>query len=78
MIKNKSLGFPGGSDGKKSACNVGDMSSIPGSGRSPEGGHGTHSRILPRESPEQRSLEGCSPWGHGESNTNDATEHTHI
>ena len=27
-------GFPGGSDGKESACNVGDPSSIPGSGRS--------------------------------------------
>ena len=27
--------FPGGSDGKESACNVGDPSSIPGSGRSP-------------------------------------------
>ena len=33
-------GFPGGSDGKESACNVGDLSSIPGFGRSPEGGHG--------------------------------------
>ena len=29
------LGFPGGSDGKVSACNVGDPSSIPGLGRSP-------------------------------------------
>ena len=29
------LGFPGGSDGKESACNAGDLSSIPGSGRSP-------------------------------------------
>ena len=28
-------GFPGGSDGKESACNVGDPGSIPGSGRSP-------------------------------------------
>ena len=28
-------GFPGGSDGKGSACNVGDLGSIPGSGRSP-------------------------------------------
>ena len=27
-------GFPGGSDGKESACNVGDPGSIPGSGRS--------------------------------------------
>ena len=35
--------FPGGSDGEASACNVGDsgdMSSIPGSGRSPGGGNG--------------------------------------
>ena len=28
-------GFPGGSDGKESACNVGDLGSIPASGRSP-------------------------------------------
>ena len=31
------MGFPGGSDGKESACNVGDGSLILGSGRSPEG-----------------------------------------
>ena len=29
-----------GSDGKVSACNVGDSGSIPGSGRSPEEGNG--------------------------------------
>ena len=29
------MGFPGGSDGKESACNVEDLSSIPGLGRSP-------------------------------------------
>ena len=37
------MGFPGGSTGKKkkkSACNVGDLSSIPGLGRSPEEGKG--------------------------------------
>ena len=28
-------GFPGGSEGKASACNTGDLRSIPGSGRSP-------------------------------------------
>jgi len=33
-------GFPGGSDGKESACNVEDLGSIPGLGRSPGGGHG--------------------------------------
>ena len=34
------LGFPGGSDGKKSTCNVGDLGSIPGLGRSPGEGKG--------------------------------------
>ena len=33
-------GFPGSSAGKKSACNAGDPSWIPGSGRSPGGQHG--------------------------------------
>ena len=35
-----SLGFPGGSDSKKSACNAGDPGSIPGLGRSPGEGNG--------------------------------------
>ena len=34
------MGFPGGSDGKGSACNVGDLDSIPGLGRSPGEGKG--------------------------------------
>jgi len=34
------LGFPGGSDGKVSACNEGDMGLIPRSGRSPGEGNG--------------------------------------
>ena len=33
-------GFPGGSEGKASACNVGDLSLIPGLGRSPGEGNG--------------------------------------
>ena len=33
--KGDALGFPGGSDGKASACNVGDPSVIPGLGGSP-------------------------------------------
>ena len=32
--------FPGSSDGEESACNAGDWGSIPGLGRSPEGGNG--------------------------------------
>ena len=39
-------GFPGGSDSKESACNAGDLSSIPGFGRSPEKEIATHSSIL--------------------------------
>ena len=34
------MGFPGGSDGKESACNVGDPGSIPGLGRSYGEGNG--------------------------------------
>ena len=34
------MSFPGGSDGKESACNVGDLGLIPRLGRSPGGGHG--------------------------------------
>ena len=33
-------GFPGGSDGKESACSAGDLGSIPGLGRSPREGNG--------------------------------------
>ena len=34
------MGFPGGSDGKESACNAGDPGLIPGSGRYPGEGNG--------------------------------------
>ena len=34
------MGFPGGSDGKESACNVGDLGSIPGLERFPGEGNG--------------------------------------
>ena len=34
------LSFPGGSDDKASACNAGDLGSIPGLGRSPGEGNG--------------------------------------
>ena len=47
---NRYLGFPGDSDGKESACSVGDMGSISELGRSPGGGHGNHSNILLGES----------------------------
>ena len=34
------MGLPGGAAGKESTCNVGDLGSIPGFGRSPGGGNG--------------------------------------
>ena len=40
-------GFPGGSESKASACNAGDLSLIPGSGKDPlENEMATHSSIL--------------------------------
>ena len=40
------MGFPGSSDSKASACNVGDLGLIPGSGRSPGEGNGNPLRTL--------------------------------
>ena len=56
------MGFPGGSDSKESACNAGDLGSIPGLGRSPGGGHGNPLQYSCLENPHgQRSLVGYSP-----------------
>ena len=43
--------FPGGSDGKASAYNVGDQGSIPELERSPGEGMATHSSLLARKIP---------------------------
>ena len=40
------LGFPGGAEGKQSACSAGDLSLVTGLGRLPGRGHGNHSSIL--------------------------------
>ena len=64
------MGFPGGSDGKESTCNVGDLGSIPRLGRSPGGGHGNPLQYSCLENPHgQRNLAGYSPWGLKESDT---------
>ena len=41
------LGFPGGSAGKESTCNMGDLGLIPGLEDPLENGTATHSSILP-------------------------------
>ena len=62
------LGFPGSSAGKKAACNVGDLGSIPGLGRYPEGGHDIPLQYSCLENPHgQGSLAGYSPWALKES-----------
>ena len=52
------MGFPGGSDSKESACNVGDLDSIPGLGRFPW--RRARTVFLCGESHGQGSLEGYS------------------
>ena len=70
------MDFLGGSDGKASIYNAGDLCSIPGSGRSPGEGNGNPLQYYCLEkSHGQRSLVGYSPWGCKES---DMTERLHF
>ena len=63
-------GFPGGSDGKESTCNVRDLGSIPELERSPGGGHDNSLQYSCLENLHgQRRLAGYSPWGCKESDT---------
>ena len=71
-------GFPGGSDGKESACNMGNPGSIPGLGRSPGEGNGYTLQYSYLENSMDREAwqatihevpKGYSPWGRKELNT---------
>ena len=56
------LGFSGGSNGKESARNAGDLGSIPGSGRSPGEGNGNLLQYsCPENSMNGGAWQGCSP-----------------
>ena len=57
------MGFPGGSDGKESACNAGDPGSSPGLGRSPGEGHGNPLQDSSLENPVDRGA--CWATVHG-------------
>ena len=57
------MGFPGGSDGKESACNAGDLGLIPGSGRSPGEGTATQSSSLAWEIPRTEEPSGLQSVG---------------
>ena len=63
------MGFPGGLDGKEFTCNVGDLDSIPGFGKSPGEGNGNPLQYSCLENPHgQGSLVSYSPWDRKESN----------
>ena len=54
LLKANTWSFPGGSEGKASACNVGDLGSIPGLGRSPGEGKGNPLQYSCLETPMDR------------------------
>ena len=56
--QEKGKGFPGSSDGKESACNVGDLGSIPGTGRSPRERNGNSLQYSYLENP----MDGGAWW----------------
>ena len=67
--------IPDGLAGKESASsagNKGNMGSVPGE-RSPGGGNGNPLQCSCLKSHGRRSLVGCSPLGHTESDTTEAT-----
>ena len=74
------LSFPGGSDGKESACDARDLGSIPGLGRFPGEGNDNLLQFFWLENPHgQRSLAGYSPWSHKELDMTErlsTTQHT--
>ena len=72
----QSLGFPGGSVGKNSACNAGDLGLIPGLGRSPGEGNGNPLQYSGLENP----MDTGAWWatvhgGHRESDTTEWLTH---
>ena len=63
LIDHRYIGFPGGSDGQESACNVGDLGSVPGLGRSPGKGNSCPLQSSCLQNSMDRGA-GYSPWGH--------------
>ena len=72
-MKDPARGLPWCLSGRESACNAGDVGSIPGSGGSPGVGNG-NPVFLPGKSHQQRSLAGYSPWNGKELDTTDSKQ----
>ena len=70
------IGFPGGTMGKEPTCNAGDirdMGSMPGSGRSPGGGHGNPLQYSCLENSMDRRASWATVHRVAESDMNEAT-----
>ena len=69
MVSSGYMSFPGGSDGKESTSNEGDLDSIPGLGRSLGEGNGYPLQYSGLENSMDRGAwqASSSPWGHKES-----------
>ena len=64
MVRDVAMGFPDSSVGKESACNAGDLGSIPGLGRSPGEGEGYPLQYSCPENPMDRgNPAGYNPYG---------------
>ena len=73
-------GFPGGASGKESTCWCRRPGLLPGSGRSPGGGHGNPLQYSCLENPMDRGALQVlvAPLSYKESDSTEATEHKHT
>ena len=69
------MSFPGGSDGKESACNAADLGSISGLGRSPGGGDGYPLQCCCLENPMDRGAWWATGHGVAKSQTQLSDKH---
>ena len=69
-VKNNLAGFPGGSDGKESACNAGDPGSNLGLGRSSGEGNGYQLQYSCLETSMERGAWWATAYGVAKSKTN--------
>ena len=68
LYTSATYNFPGGSDGKESACDAGDLGLIPGSRRSPGGGNGNPLQYSWLENSMDRGAWWATVWGPKEIN----------
>ena len=71
----KTMGFPGSSDGKESACNARHPGSIPGLGRSLQKEMATYATILAQKIPRTEQTGGVGGWATEELDTTEKLTH---